>query len=81
MRVELTVDVFKQLLPEASLWPVRRYELPNLRALNFAVVELLGEDVASSTRPDAQAKGLAEYVRSRLIDIPAQLLDSGVGRT
>ena len=46
---------------------------PNLRALNFVVVGLLGEGVASSTRPDPQAKGLGEYLRSRLVDIPVDL--------
>jgi hypothetical protein len=30
--------------------------------------------VAASTRFDAQAKGLGEYLRSRLVDIPVALL-------
>jgi hypothetical protein len=38
------------------------------------VVGLLGEGVASSTRPDPQAKSLGEYLRSRLVDIPVSLL-------
>jgi hypothetical protein len=70
----LTVERFRELLPEAAQLRVRRYELPNLRALNFVVVGLLGEGVASSTRPDAQAKGLGEYLRSRMIDVPTALL-------
>ena len=47
---------------------------PTCSALNFVVVGLLGEGVASSTRPDPQAKGLGEYLRSRLVDIPVDLL-------
>jgi hypothetical protein len=43
-------------------------------ALNFVVHGLLGEGVASSTRPDAQAKSLGEYLRSRLVDIPEDIL-------
>jgi hypothetical protein len=39
------------------------------------VVGLLGEGVAAATRPDPQAKGLAEYVRSRTADIPVALLE------
>ena len=54
---------------------MRRHELPNLRALNFVVVGLLGEGVASSMRPDPQAKGLGEYLRSRTLEIPVSLLD------
>ena len=70
----LTVDAFRSLLPEAADLEVRRFELPNLRALNFVVVGLLGEGVASSVRADPQAKGLGEYLRSRLVDIPVDLL-------
>ena len=70
----LTVERFRHLLPEADDLEVRRFEFPNLSALNFVVVGLLGEGVASSTRPDPQAKGLGEYLRSRTVDIPVSLL-------
>jgi hypothetical protein len=74
LRETLTVDRFRDLLPEAAGLEVRRYELANLYALNFVVVGLLGEGVAAATRPDPQAKGLGEYLRSRPIDVPAALL-------
>ena len=74
LRETLTVDAFRALLPEAADLEVRRYELANLWALNFVVVGLLGDGVASSTRPDPQAKGLGEYLRSRHLDIPTDLL-------
>jgi hypothetical protein len=74
MASELTVDRFRELLPEAADLEVRRFELPNLRALNFVVVGLLGEGVASSVRPDPQAKGLAEQLRAQPVDVPASLL-------
>jgi hypothetical protein len=48
--------------------------MPNLRAVNFVVVGLLGDGVASSTRPDPQAKGLGEYLRSRHVDLPSELV-------
>jgi Acyclic terpene utilisation family protein AtuA len=70
----LTTERFRLLLPEADDLDVRRYRFPNLSALNFVVVGLLGEGVAASTRPDPQAKGLGEYLRSRLVDIPIELL-------
>jgi hypothetical protein len=70
----LTVDELRTLLPEAADLEIRRYELPNLRALNFVIVGILGAGVASATRPDPQAKGLGEYVRSRIVDIPVALL-------
>ncbi len=70
----LTVARFKELIAEARDLEVRRYELPNLRALNFVVVGLLGEGVASSTRSDPQAKSLGEYLRAKVVDLPAELL-------
>ncbi len=70
----LTVERLRELLPEAADLEVRRYDLPNLRALNLVVVGLLGEGVASATRPDPQAKGLGEYLRSRLVAVPERLL-------
>jgi hypothetical protein len=70
----LTISHLRDLLPEAADLPIERYVLPHLRAINFVISGLLGEGVASSTRPDPQAKGLAEYVRARHTDIPTILL-------
>ncbi|MCO7221432.1 acyclic terpene utilization AtuA family protein [Klenkia sp. PcliD-1-E] len=74
LRATLTTERFRELLPEADGLAVRRYELPHLRALNLVVVGLLGEGVASATRPDPQAKGLGEYLRSRELEVPVRLL-------
>jgi hypothetical protein len=76
LRDYLTVDRLRTLIPESASLDVRRYELPNLSAVNFVVVGLLGEGVAASARPDPQAKGLGEYLRSRLVDLPSRLLGS-----
>jgi Acyclic terpene utilisation family protein AtuA len=74
LRDYLTVGRLRELLTEAADLDVRRYELPNLSALNFVIAGLLGQGVAASTRPDPQAKGLGEYLRSRLADVPLVLL-------
>lgn len=74
MRSYLDVARLHSLLPEADELDIERYELPNIRAVNFVVHGLLDEGVAATTRPDPQAKGLAEYVRSRRVDIPRSLL-------
>lgn len=70
----LTVDEVKRLLPEAAPLTVTRTVLPNLRAVNFVLEGLLGKGVAYNARFDPQAKGLAEWLRSRHIDIPKELL-------
>ena len=36
--------------------------------------DLLEEGVAASTRQDAQAKGLGEWLRSRVVEVPIALL-------
>jgi Acyclic terpene utilisation family protein AtuA len=77
LRAYLTTGKFRELLTEAAGLPVDRYELPNLHALNFVVTGLLGNGVADATRPDPQAKGLGEYVRSRHVDLPTRLLREG----
>ena len=76
LRDFLDVAMLRELLPEAAKLSVSRYELPNLRALNFVVHGLLGEGVASSTRPDPQAKSLGEFLRARSVEIPATLLSA-----
>ncbi|HEX4864883.1 MAG TPA: acyclic terpene utilization AtuA family protein [Acidimicrobiales bacterium] len=70
----LTVERLKALLPETGPLTVHRYPLPNILAVNFVVEGLLGEGVASSTRLDAQAKSLGEWLRARYADIPEALL-------
>jgi hypothetical protein len=62
-------------LAETASLPVERHELPNLKALNFVIVGLLGEGVASTTRLDAQAKSLGEWLRARVVEIPEELLE------
>ncbi|KOG36911.1 acyclic terpene utilization AtuA family protein [Streptomyces resistomycificus] len=71
---ELTVDRFRQLIPESSGLKVTRHVLPDLRALNFVVEGILGEGVAAQHRFDPQAKALGEWLRSRHLDIPEALL-------
>ncbi len=70
----LTAEKLRELLPETAGLAVDRYELANLRSLNFVVHGILGEGVAATTRPDAQAKSLGEFLRSRLVDLPSSLL-------
>ncbi|OIJ97877.1 exopolyphosphatase [Streptomyces sp. MUSC 14] len=71
---ELTVERFRQLIPESRDLPVTRHPLANLRAVNFVVEGILGAGVAARHRFDPQAKALGEWLRSRHLDIPEALL-------
>jgi hypothetical protein len=77
----LTVDRLRELLPEAAKLPVTRYVLPNLHAVNFVIVGLLGQGVAAAARFDPQAKAVGEWLRSRYVDVPDSLLLAGVGES
>jgi hypothetical protein len=74
LRGELTTARLRELLPEAAELDLHRYELPNVLALNFVVIGLIAPGVAATTRPDAQAKGLGEYLRSRYVLAPRELV-------
>ncbi len=74
LHVAGTPDAIRRLLPEAADLAIEVHHLPNLRAVNIVVHGLLDEGVASATRPDPQAKGLGEYLRSRHVPIPTSWL-------
>jgi hypothetical protein len=64
----------RRLLPEAADLEISVHPLPNLLAVNVVVHGLLDEGVASAVRPDPQAKGLGEYLRSRHVEVPTAWL-------
>ncbi|MBA3983971.1 MAG: DUF1446 domain-containing protein [Acidimicrobiia bacterium] len=70
----LTTDRLRALLPETAELAVERFRFPLIRSLNFVIHGLLEEGVAASTRQDPQAKGLGEWLRARLVDVPTSLL-------
>lgn len=70
----LTVDKFRELLPDTAPYTIDRHEFPNLLALNFYVKGILGDGVASSLGSDPQAKTMGEYLRCKQVNIPASLL-------
>ncbi|MEU9098903.1 acyclic terpene utilization AtuA family protein [Streptomyces sp. NPDC048361] len=70
----LSVDALRELLPEVRELALTRHVLPNLRALNFVVEGLLGEGVASQARFDPQGKGVGEWLRARVVEVPVELV-------
>jgi hypothetical protein len=70
----ITPDAVRVFLPEAADLPVEVYQLPNLGGVNILIRGLLGDGVAASTRFDPQAKAVGEWLRSRHVNIPTELL-------
>ncbi|MCK2217217.1 DUF1446 domain-containing protein [Actinomadura sp. ATCC 31491] len=75
----LTAERLAALLPGLAPYRIDRYELPNLRALNFVVHGLLGRGVAASPRMDPQAKALGEELRACVVDVPGELVQAPPG--
>ena len=70
----LTVDKLKEILPDMAEYEIERHALPNLLALNFYIIGVLGDGVSASMRMDPQAKTLGEYLRAKNAEIPQSLL-------
>jgi hypothetical protein len=70
----ITPKKIRELVPEARELEVEVYMLPNLGGVNVLIRGLLGDGVAASTRFDPQAKGLGEWVRSRIVHVQEELL-------
>jgi len=56
-------------------YKIERFEIPNLKALNFYIHDVLGEGVSSNHRIDKQAKSFCEYLRAKTIDAPVLLIE------
>ena len=70
----LTVKKLKELLPDLSSFKIDRYDLPNIKSLNFYIHGILQDGVSSNNRKDGQAKSLGEYLRAKYIEVPQLLL-------
>ncbi|KAJ4322158.1 hypothetical protein N0V84_004993 [Fusarium piperis] len=57
---------------------VERCEFQQIMAVHFRFMDFLGGGAASSTRIDMLGKGVAEYLRSKHVDVPAKFLTSPI---
>lgn len=64
----------RQLLPETRDLRIESVPLPNLRGVNVIIEGILGAGVAEGVRFDPQAKAIGEWLRSRVVEIPQELL-------
>ncbi len=66
---EVTVDRVKHFFGDLCKGQVERYELPNIKALNFLLHESLGGGGTVSLRIDAQGKTLGAAILRMEIDL------------
>jgi hypothetical protein len=74
LRQTLSSNGFRRLVPEYADLDIVRHELPSLHAVHFVIRGLLGRGGSSNTRVDQVGKAVGEYIRSRHLDIPAELV-------
>lgn len=76
----LTVAKITELMGEdlKSGTTIERCEFPQIWAVHFRFVDFLGGGAASSTRIDMLGKGVAEYLRSKFVEVPVKFLDSPI---
>ena len=70
IRAKLTIERVLQAFSHITSGPVRRYELPRLRALNFVIENALGGGVTRSLALDPHGKGLSSLMLT--IELPEE---------
>lgn len=70
LREQLTEDRVMQAFAHIAKGPVRRYELPKLRALNFVIERALGGGVTRSLAQDVHGKSLSSLMQT--IELPGR---------
>jgi len=78
----LTVEKLKELFGDDwkggdSQHRVERCEFPNILAVHFRILDFLDGGIASSSRVDGLGKGIGEFLRSRVVDVPVRFLSRG----
>ena len=74
LRSTLSTSAIRELLPEAKECDVVRHEFPYLRAVHVVLKGLLGTGGSSNLRVDQIGKSVGEYLRSKHVTVPEELL-------
>ncbi|MDJ0837208.1 MAG: hypothetical protein QNK37_11875 [Acidobacteriota bacterium] len=70
IREQVTADRVKQHYHKICLGSVDRYEMPNLKALNFILHDSLGGGGTESIKTDAQGKTHGMGILSMEVEVP-----------
>ncbi|KAF1851405.1 DUF1446-domain-containing protein [Cucurbitaria berberidis CBS 394.84] len=77
LRTFLTIPKLKELFGESwsDKFHVERVEFPKIYAVHFVVYGVLGRGVSGSSRLDAFAKGMGDWLRDVVVDVPTKFID------
>ncbi|KAK5459725.1 hypothetical protein LTS15_003854 [Exophiala xenobiotica] len=75
LRSTLTTNKVLELLGDdaQTVSRVERVEFPNIKSVHFVLFGMLGGGVTDTARPDSLGKGLAEFLRAKVVDYPEKL--------
>ena len=78
LRSFLSISKLRELLGEDDIGGViERVEFPHIQAVHFLNRGLLGKGVASTSAYDSLGKNVAEYLRCKIVALPAKFLSRG----
>ncbi|KAF2799635.1 DUF1446-domain-containing protein [Melanomma pulvis-pyrius CBS 109.77] len=74
LRSMLTTKKVLELLGDdaAKISRIERVEFPKMKCVHFVLFDFLEGGVTSTSRPDSLGKGVAEFLRARIVDYPAK---------
>lgn len=77
LRSLLSVTKLKQMFGESwsEKFFVERVEFKKIRAVHFVVYGVLGRGVSGSSRLDAFAKGMGDWLRDVVVDVPIKFIE------
>ncbi|KAK7181918.1 duf1446 domain-containing protein [Paraphaeosphaeria sporulosa] len=77
LRSFLTIAKLKEMMGESwdDAFHVERVEFPGIMAVHFVVYGVLGRGVSGSSRLDSFAKGMGDWLRDVVVEVPVIFLD------
>ncbi|KAF2681150.1 DUF1446-domain-containing protein [Lentithecium fluviatile CBS 122367] len=77
LRTYLTKAKLKEMFAESwdESYFIERVEFPGIYAVHFVVYGVLGRGVSGSSRLDAFAKGMGDWLRDVVVDVPVRLIE------
>lgn len=77
LRTYLTIPKLKEMFGDSwsDKFHVERVEFPKIYAVHFVVYGVLGRGVSGSSRLDAFAKGMGDWLRDVVVDVPVKFIE------
>lgn len=77
LRTYLTINKLKEIFADSweDTFFIERCEFEGIMAVHFVVYGVLGRGVSGSSRLDSLAKGIADWLRDCVVDVPVKFLE------